>query len=405
MNNLDNKLTAIIIGGGIAGCSTAHALAKHGVEVTLIERHAAVAQEASGNPLAMLYPKLNSGSDALSILASHGFPFTVALLKQLPDCESLFALCGQIQLGFNQHEQNKQSKLLDTTHEHLVLEHLSVDEASKKANIPLMYGGLYLPESGWVNPQQFCQSLIQSDLIKCQLSTTVASIEQHNQHWQVQLTNKQSMTADIVVLCNANAILQFAPCQHLPITPVRGQVNFFKENATTQAIQSVICSDHYLSPSVNGMHSIGTTYAPNDLNAALSAQDTEANLAALKSISPAIFNSINPSQVTGRVAWRSATRDYLPLAGQLIDEQALKAAPPRYSDSPGDLPWLNGLYINAGHGSKGMITAPLCGELIANLINNKPLVIAPSIAAKLNPSRFLLKQMGLKRIAQNLYDF
>jgi tRNA 5-methylaminomethyl-2-thiouridine biosynthesis bifunctional protein len=61
--------------------------------------------------------------------------------------------------------------------------------------------------------------------------------------------------------------------------------------------------------------------------------------------------------------------------------------------------------VNAGHGSKGMITAPLCGELIANLITNKSLVIAPSIATKLNPSRFLLKEMGLKQIAQNLYDF
>lgn len=405
MKNSHNPLTAVIIGAGIAGCSTAYALAKYGIKVTLIERHDAVAQEASGNPVAMLYPKLNTGSDALSILASYGFSFTVDLLKQLPYCESLFALCGQIQLGFNEREQTKHSKLLDNKDAHLAFQHLSIDEASEKANIALLSGGLYLPESGWVNPQLFCQSLIQSDLIKCQLSTTVSSIHQQSTDWQIRLANKQQLAADIVVLCNANAILQFAPCQHLPVTPVRGQVNFFKENATTQAMKSVICSDHYLSPSIKGIHSIGTSYAPNDMNGALCAQDTEANLQALKAISPAIFNSIHACEVTGRVAWRSATRDYLPLAGQLIDEQALKAAPPRYSDSPSNLPWLTGLYVNAGHGSKGMITAPLCGELIANLITNKSLVIAPSIATKLNPSRFLLKEMGLKQIAQNLYDF
>jgi tRNA 5-methylaminomethyl-2-thiouridine biosynthesis bifunctional protein len=405
MKSMNSQLTAVVIGGGIAGCSTAHALAKRGVAVTLIERHTALAQEASGNPVAMLYPKLNTGVDALSILASHGFSFTVALLKQLPHCESLFALCGQIQLEFNQREQKKQSLLLDTEHTHLALQHLSIDEASEIANTPLLFGGLYLPEAGWVNPQQFCQALIQSDLITCQFSTTVASIQYQSTHWQIRLANKQSVAADMIVLCNANAILQFAPCQHLPITPVRGQVNFFKENSTTQAIRPIICSDHYLSPSINGMHSIGTTYAPNDLNATVSTQDTEANLQALKSISPAIFNSVNPYEVTGRVAWRSATRDYLPLAGQFIDEQALKAAPPRYNDSPADLPWLPGLYVNAGHGSKGMITAPLCGELIANLISNEPFVIKQSIATALNPSRFLLKEMGLKQIAQNLYDF
>jgi tRNA 5-methylaminomethyl-2-thiouridine biosynthesis bifunctional protein len=95
----------------------------------------------------------------------------------------------------------------------------------------------------------------------------------------------------------------------------------------------------------------------------------------------------------------------MPLAGQLIDETALKKSPPRYNDHPRDLPWLEGLYVNAGHGSKGMITAPMCGELIANQINKDPLVLDRTIAAKLNPSRFLLRDFGLKQIAQNLYDF
>ena len=42
--------TAIVIGGGIAGCSTAYALAQRGIKVTLLERNTAIASEASGNP-------------------------------------------------------------------------------------------------------------------------------------------------------------------------------------------------------------------------------------------------------------------------------------------------------------------------------------------------------------------
>ena len=400
-----NTQTAIIIGAGIAGCSTAYALAKRGIAVTLIERHNTIAQEASGNPVAMLYPKFNTGMSALSMVATHGFAFTLALLKQLPNNESIFQLCGQIQLAFNQREQNKQTALLEVMHQHPTFQLLSAVEASKIANIDLSFGGLYLPESGWVNPQLFCQALIQSGLIKHHFSDEVVSINQHVTQWQVALANEQNLTADIVVLCNANAISQFEPCKHIPITPVRGQLNFFKENTTSKAVNAVICSDHYLSPSVNGLHSVGTSYAPNDLNPAVSAQDTDANLQALKKISPAIFNSVKPSDVFGRVAWRSATRDYLPLAGQIVDAQALRKAPPRYNDNPRDLPWLKGLYMNAGHGSKGMITAPLCGELIANLVMNEPLIIEQSLASKLNPSRFLLRDMSLKQIAQNLYDF
>ncbi|OYY81200.1 MAG: hypothetical protein B7Y34_04680, partial [Methylophilales bacterium 16-45-9] len=33
--------TAIVIGGGIAGCSTAYALAQRGIKVSLLERNAA----------------------------------------------------------------------------------------------------------------------------------------------------------------------------------------------------------------------------------------------------------------------------------------------------------------------------------------------------------------------------
>ncbi len=37
-----------IIGGGISGATTAHSLAQRGYQVTLFERNAALAQEASG---------------------------------------------------------------------------------------------------------------------------------------------------------------------------------------------------------------------------------------------------------------------------------------------------------------------------------------------------------------------
>jgi tRNA 5-methylaminomethyl-2-thiouridine biosynthesis bifunctional protein len=397
----ESNLTAIVIGGGIAGCSTAYALAKRGIRVTLVERHHAIAQEASGNPVAMLYPKFNTGLSLLSTIANQGFVFTLALLKELSNSNKIYDLCGQIQLGFSEQEQQKQIKLMHSM-QTLSMQLLSADEASDKAKVPLNTGGLFLPDSGWVKPEAFCRLMTQSNLINTIMTTQAINIKQHASHWAVILSAKKILEAHIVVICNANDIHQFTQCKHIPITPVRGQVNFFRENKISQSIQAVICSDHYLSPSIDGQHSIGTSYGPNDLNPALSNQDTQANLLALKKISPTIFNSINLADVTGRVAWRSATRDYIPLAGQLIDADALKKSPPRYNDNPCDLPWLNGLYVNAGHGSKGMITAPMCGELIVNQMTNEALNIDSAIASKLNPNRFLLRDLGLKKIAQSL---
>lgn len=40
--------SALVLGGGVAGCTTARALAERGINVTLIERHNALAQEGSG---------------------------------------------------------------------------------------------------------------------------------------------------------------------------------------------------------------------------------------------------------------------------------------------------------------------------------------------------------------------
>ena len=41
---------ALVIGAGLAGCASAASLAARGWQVTVLERHAGVAEEASGNP-------------------------------------------------------------------------------------------------------------------------------------------------------------------------------------------------------------------------------------------------------------------------------------------------------------------------------------------------------------------
>ena len=419
-------MSAIVIGGGIAGCGTAYALAKRGIAVTLIDRHAQLAQEASGNPLAMLYPKLSIKPNLQSIITTHGFYFTLELLQQLTNHArffngDFFDTCGQIQLAFNAAEKTKQAELCKEGYWHKNSDFFRlVDcaEASAIAGIALKTGGIFLPQAGWVNPQLLCAALSNHALIKVQTAQHVLAITPYQNegrngcpnscpnswpnNWKVQLKDGE-IQAEYVIICNANDIKQFNFCQSAKITPVRGQIDFFTPNAASAHLKSIICSDHYVSPAVDGMHSIGTTYAPNDTNPAISAADTQRNLNALRTISPEIYAEINLNDVQSRVSWRSQTLDYRPLAGQLLDETKLRANPPRYNANPADLPWLHGLYVNAGHGSKGMITAPICGELVANLITKTPLPMDEKLISSLNPSRFLLRELGLKQLAALLY--
>jgi len=205
------------------------------------------------------------------------------------------------------------------------------------------------------------------------------------------------------VICNANDIKQFKQCASVAITAVRGQVNFFAENSISKCIKTIISGDHFVSPVVDGFHSMGTTYAPNDLNPHLSEADTLQNLHALRKISEPLFASLVNAEPSGRVGWRSATLDYMPIAGQLLDDDEVRSRPPRYNANPADLPWMHGLYVNAGHGSKGIITAPICGELVAAMACNQPSNMDIKLISKLNPSRFLLREFGLKALAQTLY--
>jgi tRNA 5-methylaminomethyl-2-thiouridine biosynthesis bifunctional protein len=388
-------IKAIVIGGGIAGCSTAHALAKRGVTVTLIERHQKLAQEASGNPIAVLYPKFSTKPDASTLLALKGFEFTLNLLKNLPNSTVFFNACGIIQLAFNAREQARQLALRDNQYAKLI----DANAATEIAGIALKTGGLYFPQAGWVKPQALCEELCSHALITKITSTSALTIIKNESGWKVN----DALLADIVVICNANDVQQFAQYRSAKITPVRGQVNFFAENAQSKKIKAIICSDHYLSPAVAGWHVIGTSYAPNDLNPNINESDTRENLNALRKMTPEIAKSLAINTIKSRVAWRSQTLDYLPLAGQIVDENLLRKKPPRYNANPADLPWLDGLYVNAGHGSKGMITALICGELIASLATNSDLPIEPKLASKLNPSRFLLREFGAKLLANSLY--
>jgi len=56
-------------------------------------------------------------------------------------------------------------------------------------------------------------------------------------------------------------------------------------------------------------------------------------------------------------------------------------------------PWLDGLYVNSGHGSRGLITAPLSGELLAAWLDNEPLPLPRSVAEACHPNRFALRQL------------
>jgi len=413
---------AIVIGAGIAGCSTAYALAERGVRVRLIERHAHIARAASGNPLAMLYPRL-SGDDIATEFALAGYRHSLALYKKLQLAPADFSQCGLLQLGFNGRELARIKKVAAQFQAQSTLEYLTAAAASHIAGIDLDHDALYFPDGAWINPAQLCSRLIDHENITLTTLTNIDNILKNKELFEIYSDAELVAEAAVVVIANANDAYSLGQSQisnrlnasvkrnaqaplnlrfDLQTQVVRGQISLLNATAASRKLQTIICSDGYISPTHNEQHCLGASFNADSQDLRLNASDHLANLDKLNTMSPALYQSLNTHISGGRAALRCSTNDYLPLVGELLDSAALTHQPPRPNAAMHTLPWIKGLYVNLAHGSKGFSSAPLCAALLASMICQQPLPFASTLAGRLNPNRFLLRALGLKHLARTL---
>jgi tRNA 5-methylaminomethyl-2-thiouridine biosynthesis bifunctional protein len=90
----------------------------------------------------------------------------------------------------------------------------------------------------------------------------------------------------------------------------------------------------------------------------------------------------------GRVAWRLAMEDRLPLVGP-VPLKSMELAGARRLDQPRHVPRVPGLYVFTALGSRGITWAPLLGELLAASIVAAPLPLPGSLVDALDPARFV----------------
>lgn len=402
--------SGIVIGAGIAGCSTAYALAQRGIKVTLLERNPDIASEASGNPLAMLYPRL-SGDDIGSEFALTAYLHSLRLYQSLQLPPEDLDCCGMLQLGFNAKELARIQKVAAQNHASDILQYVNKSEASRLAGISIEHDALYLPGAAWINPRQLCQRLSQHQNIHTLTLEKVTKILKVNNLFEVSTAKGSVLTAEIVVIANANEAHELCASFPIQTQAVRGQVSLVSATESSKALQTIVCSDGYFSPAAfhknsGPLHCLGATFSNiaatenTQSELTITAQDHEANLQKLNNISSILYTDLKNNIVNGRVSLRCTAIDYWPLAGQLLNADKLKASPPRPSADVNALPWVEGLYMNIAHGSKGFTTAPLCSELIACMASNQALPVSGELSGLLNPNRFLLKEMGLKRLAK-----
>ncbi|MBK8186213.1 MAG: FAD-dependent 5-carboxymethylaminomethyl-2-thiouridine(34) oxidoreductase MnmC [Cellvibrio sp.] len=399
--------TVTIIGGGISGCHTARALAERGWQVTLIERHQDLAQEASGNPQGSLYAKLSMLDEPQAAFNLHALQF--ALHHYANIWPKIGQQSGSLQLAYNPAETKLHQDLTERfAHAEELVQFVTAEQASKIAGITLQYAGLYFPKSGWINSKKLCKLLTNHSKINIKYDSQAIEIKRINYRWRVQLETGAEIESDVVVLANAHDAARFELTQHLPFNRIRGQVTYLPEPENLP-LKTVVSSAGYISPADNNQVCIGATFNLRDTDPNPRIEDHQTNLNNLKLYSPDIaahWQDIEIEKLNGRVAFRCSLPDYLPAVGQAPNKELLQQhfAPLSVNARAGITQAGNyhpGLYLNLAQGSRGLTYTPLCAELLASIINQEPLPISQDLANALNPARFLIRGI-VKR--KNLND-
>ena len=362
--------SVIVVGAGLAGATTAHALAERGCNVTVLDADG-IAQHASGNlagvvystPSAHLTPQnrfyQQSYSHALRWLARQAFPRD----------ETDGQLNGVLQHYVDDKQREKLTQAMETGAWPSALLIAQGQHAAE------LVGG------GYLRPARWCQHLLDHDNIRIEQARVIAVHE--GQPATATLDNGEDRQADAIVLCTAANTATLPGLQWLPLKLIRGQVSYCQATDASRLWQQAQCHGGYLTPALDDLHCVGATFDLHNDSPVASEQDDQANLAQLQRYLPQRWLELGGEHihiVDRRVAFRCQSIDFLPLCGPL----------PVATDNPHRS--ATGLYLNLAHGSRGITGTPLCADLIADLICNHPLPVDQQLVDALAPDRFIVRK-------------
>jgi tRNA 5-methylaminomethyl-2-thiouridine biosynthesis bifunctional protein len=388
---------ALVIGAGLAGCATVAALAEQGWHSTLVDRHAAPAQEASGNPAGLFHGIVNpqDGAHARFNRAA-ALAAQRAVQRAIDDGGVRGSARGLLRLetggrsaGHMQCEIDRLRLPPD------YVQALDAAQASARCGLALRHPAWFYPGGGWVQPAALARALLQraGQAADFRGGLQVQALRRAAAGWQaLDAAGRVLAEAGTVVLANAADALRLLDAARWPVRSVRGQISLWRrpEAAVPRAPMLPLAGAGYLLPDIGGQLVFGATSQPGDVDPALREADHAYNLQRLGELCAPAWRGPppRPSELQGRVGWRCVADDRLPLIG---------AAPaPRSADSRGierarDLPRQEGLHVFAGLGSRGISWAVLGGQLLAARISGAALPLEASLVEAVDPGRFELR--------------
>ncbi|QFU75475.1 bifunctional tRNA (5-methylaminomethyl-2-thiouridine)(34)-methyltransferase MnmD/FAD-dependent 5-carboxymethylaminomethyl-2-thiouridine(34) oxidoreductase MnmC [Halioglobus maricola] len=400
--------TALVIGAGLAGCSTAAALARRGLVVKVLDA-GALAGEASGNEQGILYTRLSRRHSVLTDFALQSFTCAAALYRGLFANGRLCAgvdgeLCG----SFHQQSDADERALLAEQLKSLpqLAAVLEPEEAESLLGVRPREGGYWFPASGWLRPPSVCTALLDHPNIQLIEHCGALSLVRELDHWTARNGQEAIATGSLAIICTGTAASRFEGLEWLPTQAIRGQTSHLPANSQFDTLRAGFCHEGYIAPARNGEHCIGATFNLKDSETSLRHDDHRQNLERLASAVPRwreLIAAIDVEHISGRVGFRCASPDYLPIAGPvpardafLHDYAGLRKNAKQTIPALGS--YMTDLYVNTAHGSRGLSSTPLVAEILASQICEEPIPMSRELQRALSPARFLVRDLARGRI-------
>ncbi len=340
-----------IVGAGIAGAAAARAVRALGGAATLVEA-AHPGAGGSGNPAALVTPRLDAGLGEAARLFAQAFGRATALYAAIPDA---VLSQGVLQLAADAREEDRFARIAASdVFEPDALGLLDPARAAARLDEPVP-AALDQRSAQVVDPARILAAwtgpVVQAE---------VAALRRDASVWiLLDADGREILRAEVVILATALASRDLAP--GAPLQPVRGQASWVRGEFASPAA----AWGGYVVPTRDGLL-FGATHDRDDAGAELRAADHARNLATLGAALPMLAARLADVPLEGRASVRAVTPDRLPLAGPLGED----------------------LFALTGFGSRGFSLAPTLAEHVAAQALGHPSPISVAGAELVDPGRF-----------------
>lgn len=371
LKKMSKEYEYIIIGAGIAGCSTAYFLSKYSDSVLLIDKNSDIAQGASGAAGAFLSPLLGKPNKFKDLVTKALNFSTKFYLENIP---SEITNCGTLRIPKNQEDKDKfesYKPYMDFPYE-------------------IQEEGCFFEIGSQVNVYNVCSFL--SKNIEKLFDFDVYLIKKEENYWFI---NKKLKAKNLILTTGAD--IELIQEEYFNIRAVWGQKIDILTSTKVEKNYHKACSvssSKTLKDQKKYLVSIGATHhrfecdKQDDCNICIkganinkttshnytidiSNNDTKELLEKANDI--LILDEVEVVDV--KVGARASSIDYFPMVGKLIDSKASIEKYPHLKNGSHIknemLKTIDNLYVLNGVGGRGFVLSPYLANQLVELIVNK----------------------------------